>query len=126
MTRVAVTQDVDWDPTVLDSRVPEEWYKRPRKPLKIITESMLDEEGLIKDELTPEGKDDLPEEEEQHREDRKVSRSAIRVHLAKLIRLEEVVNEVREFDVDRVVHERDIVHRRGTPDPFGHGHTMIG
>ena len=69
--------------------------------LKMVTESMFDDEGLIKDELIPTGKENLPEEEEFHEEDRKVSRASIRVHLTKLLRPEEIVKEVRVFVVER-------------------------
>ena len=108
LTRVAVTQDMDWDPSLLDSTVPETWYERPRKPLKMVSESMFDSEGLIKDELIPTGKENLPEEEEFHEEDRKVSRASIRVHLTKMLRPEEIVKEVRVFVVDGVAHEKDV------------------
>lgn len=65
---------------------------------------------MIEDEKIPQGKNDLPEEEEPRHEDRNVPRASIRVNLKKLLKAEDIVREVRVCAVDGTIHDRGIQH----------------
>ena len=67
LPRIHITEDKDWNPKVLDTKFPEEWYEQTPKPTEFFEESIYDINGDVKttDKEEDEPGDDVGEEEPQ-------------------------------------------------------------
>ena len=64
LPRVPITSDKEWDPSVLDSKVPDDWYKKTPKPSEYLAASIFDVYGNLKDDSIKDKEDFEPEEED--------------------------------------------------------------
>ena len=102
LPKVEITSPFEWDPTVLDCRVSDEWYKeRPKIPLHP-GESKHDEEGdLVPPD--PEEEEDLESDDEDRRL-KTLNRGGIKTFLTKLVK-DEIVREFTVCNVEGFQHE---------------------
>ena len=83
LPHVTLTSPEDWDPTVLDSDVPETWYDAQSQPPDSLMEGILTEEGSLKNDETED--DDEYFDAEQYFS---VDRKGISAYLSSLIPVE--------------------------------------
>ena len=99
LPHVVLTSPHDWDPSVLDSAVEEQWYERAPKRMPLFQESTYDEHGNIKEE-------DGDEAEMVDANTHEVSRTRVKEYLRQTID-DEVIKEFVAYEVDGTLHDRD-------------------
>ena len=80
LPHVIATSPIDWDPATLDSDVPESWFDAQSNESDLIKQSILSEDGRLKDDL-----DDNEEEYFDAEQHYAVDRKGIMAHLTSLV-----------------------------------------
>ena len=99
LPQVILTSPHPWDPTILDSKVPESWYTRPPVRNPIVEEGVIDVMGNLKP-----SDENADTHEEEIDPNWAVDRKNILVQLSNSIR-DELVDDFTVCDIDGRLHE---------------------
>jgi hypothetical protein len=121
------TEDKEWNPSVLDCKIPENWCKEQRSASGSLIDAPYDIHGRLKNSFIPQDDPNvLPDDEGEHIRDVKnelnannmefgvlyVGREEIDVYFQNIID-DKLVDDPLLFTMDKVVHEAE---KRGNQD----------